>query len=79
VGHELNDLRNENERLRADLAELRLSAPEDAKDYQGGNDLISISGTHGLKTSITEWGTWEARTSWNEAHFGAAALYRQDH
>ena len=71
---QLNDLPDENETLKADIAGLRLSAPEDAKDYQGGEDLIRIYGTYGLQSNITEFGSWEARPSWNEIFFEIGPL-----
>ena len=72
---QLNNLRDENETLKADIAGLRLSAPEDARDYQGGDDLISIYGTWGLSMSVrSEGGVWEAKPSWNEIFFEIGPL-----
>lgn len=71
---QLNDLRDENERLKADIAGFRLSAPEDAKDYQGGDDRITIYGTYGLQSSRTKSGMWETRHSWNEIFFEVGPL-----
>ena len=64
---QLNDLRDENERLKSDIAALR-QAPQDAKDYQGGEDLISIHGSFVIQSPTSEGATWEweAKPTWNE-------------
>jgi hypothetical protein len=63
---QLNDLRDQNQRLNADIASLKLSAPEDAKEYEGGSDTVAIYGSYGIRAFGQAAGAWQVNATWDE-------------
>lgn len=63
---QINDLRNDNERLKLEITGLRKSAPPDAENYVGGDDLFTVRGSFTYWDSGTCSDTWKVKKSWDE-------------
>jgi uncharacterized protein DUF4062 len=67
---QLNALRDQNDKLKADIKKLKVAPPDDAVQYAGGSDLVTLHGTYrtgDYRNPVQH--RWKVRPTWDEIFY----------